>query len=117
MPVILVFRVPESINEVGLVNLCEGLKAAVVSVTALGLTPDEVSVFFPTDRLKVGLGEEVIVFVDGVFEKPERTPIVRAELAQVVGNKVKSFFPKAFVEVFVRGFNPVQGYWSSDMTS
>jgi hypothetical protein len=37
----------------------------------------QVSVFFPMDLLQKGIGEEIIIFVDGLLKKPERTLLLQ----------------------------------------
>ena len=68
------------------------------------------TVLFPTDMMKYGLGTEIIVEVTGLFVKPERTPEVRQRLAEALRCVIRGFFQKAMVEVFVFPFNPAQGF-------
>lgn len=111
MPVLLVYGIPENFGEMDLEKFWEALRYSVASVEGLNIKIDQVSVFFPPDRLKNGLGEEIIIFVKGLFQRPERTEKVRQNLAKIVAKTVKSFFPKTnTVECFVEPFNPNSGF-------
>ena len=114
MPIVFVYGIPDEFAE-GKVekDLFPALLKAVTDVKELGLQGDQVTIFFPLDKMEKGLGEEIIIFVEGIFEKPERTEDVRKHLAQNLGRAAKSHFPKAMVECFIRPFNPKQGFWSS----
>jgi hypothetical protein len=113
MPVITVYGTPPNESEEVLKSLLKTIVNSTVSVEELGITEDDISVFFPPDRVKEGLGEEIIVFVDGLFEDPKRTQPVQNKLAREICYSCRIFFRKALVEVFVRSFNPAQGFWSS----
>jgi hypothetical protein len=64
--------------------------------------------------MKKGLGEEIIVEVSGLYERPERTKEVRDGLAAALGKVVKETYPEANVEVFIFTFNPdASGFWHS----
>ena len=111
MPVLIVYGIPEDAKEIELQRFWEALRDSVVAVKELDITKDQVSVFFPSDRLKEGLGEEIIVFVEGLFDWPERTKEVRKRLAEIVAETAKKFFPKTnMVECFVRPFDPGLGF-------
>jgi hypothetical protein len=59
-----------------------------------------------------GLGEEIIIFVEGLLEKPERTDDVRKKLALNLVDEAHQSFPKtALIECIVR-HNPRQGFCS-----
>ncbi|MEK6536618.1 MAG: hypothetical protein AABZ63_03955, partial [Actinomycetota bacterium] len=55
----------------------------------------------------------VVVFVEGLFTRRERTKKVRDRLAQEIGNAVKATLPTGWsVEVLVTRFNPeVESYY------
>lgn len=113
MPVIKVWCLPK-MTERRLRKLHKEIVTAVVGVEELGLKNEtEMTCLFPSDMMSYGLGEEVIVEVTGLFEKPERTEEVRNRLAIALGTTVKMVLPKALVECFVHPFNPKQGFWTS----
>ena len=106
MPVLLVFGIPECTKQEKLKVLSRGLREAVVGVEDLGLIGiKQVSVFFPRDMMKAGLGEEIIIFVEGLFATRGRTKEVLKDLAQRLGEKVKEYFPKSSVKCFVETFD------------
>lgn len=128
MPIITVWGLSE-ISERRMIKLYENIQEAVVfGIKELELMPKDVTVLFPPDKMAYGLGDEIIVFVDGLFEKPERTDEVRSRLAEKIGKEIKFFFerhtseyevekppikmPKS-IEVFIRPFNPKTGFWLS----
>jgi hypothetical protein len=113
MPVIKVWCLPK-VGERKLNQIFRGIVSAVESVSELGLKGEkDMTVLFPTDMMKYGLGTEIIVEVTGLFVKPERTDEVRQRLAQAIGTTVKGLFPKAMVECFVFPFDPTQGFWTN----
>ena len=89
-------------------DFCMNLKLAAASIKELQLSPTQVSVIcnspFLCDR------HEILVFVDGLFDKPERTPEVRQRLAEVIRLEIEKVFPNKYVEVFIRPFDPTWGF-------
>jgi hypothetical protein len=113
MPIIKVWCLPKR-GERTLKELFQSIVHAVVGVEELGLRgKEDLTVLFPPDQMKYGLGSDIIVEVAGLFEKPERTPEVRQRLAENLGKSVAKHFPKAKVECLVYGFDPAQGFWTS----
>lgn len=93
---------------------CEELKEVVAGVPELKISPELVTCFFPGDNLKAGLGEEIVILVEGLFTRPERTPDVREKLAQAIVCFTRRFFPKTILaECFVQAFDPAMGFASS----
>ncbi len=115
MPIITVQGLPADTNEQALQSLYRACAARVALIKELKLTSTrQLTFFFPPDMMALDLGQEIIVTVDGLFVKPERTPEVRNRLAEALGETVKEYFPDAFVEVLVHSFDPAQGFWTSD---
>ncbi len=113
MPVIKVWCLPKS-TERKLNQVFEGIVKAVEGVPELGLKgKHSMTVLFPPDMMKFGLGTEIIIEVTGLFKKPERTAEVRNRLAERLGKTLKEHFPKAMVECFVFPFDPKQGFWTN----
>ncbi|MFH0814908.1 MAG: hypothetical protein V1902_02400 [Candidatus Falkowbacteria bacterium] len=79
------------------------------------MTPDQVTVFLVPD-MDVDVGCNVAVFVDGLFDKPERTDAVRKQLADVLARVMVRFAEKhsprvtQLVECIVRPFCPQNGF-------
>jgi len=123
MPVLIVYGIPQGISEENIGLLKNSLKQAVAKVKELKINVDQVSCFMPllhpephyilVPESGFPVSEEIIVFIDGLFDKPNRTHKVRNKLAQKVGKVLKKFFPAAMVEVFIRPFDPNQGFWAS----
>ena len=118
MPVIKVWCLPK-LAEWELKGLHTAIVSAVVSVSELGLKNEmDMTVLFPTDAMKYGLGSEIIVEVTGLFilcSSKARTEEFRQRLAQAIGTTVKGMFPKAMVECFVYPFDPTQGFWTNPL--
>ncbi len=117
MPVIKVWCLP-SLNESELNQVFEDLVKAVEGVPELGLKgKDSITVLFPPDMMRFGLGTEIIIEVTGLFEKPERTEEVRNRLAEYLGKTIIKHFPSSMVECFVFPFNVKQGFWTRHKAS
>lgn len=118
MPVIQVWCLPEGISEKDFINLFNDIVSAVVEVRELGLKDmHDMTILFPPDRMRYGLGEDIIIEISKLFDKPERTAEVRNRLAGKVGGVIKKYFPDAYVECFVETFDPQSpkvGFWASN---
>jgi hypothetical protein len=111
MPMILVYGTPEGIGQDRLKTICDKIIKRVCGIKQLNIGIDGVSVFFPKDHLKIGLGEEIIIFVDCLTDKPERTDRLRNELAAELVNLASDEFPEAkLVECFIRPFRMENGF-------
>ena len=114
MPIIKVWGIPEAMTEERLKILCDSIVTATESIPELGLAEkNAVTVLFPSDRLKYGLGEEVIAEIV-IFTKPERTDGVRAKLAEKIGILLHGNFPGAKIECFVYPLERTSGFWKID---
>jgi len=114
MPVIKVWCLPSGQTKDDLNRLHKAIVAAVVSIRELGLqSENDMTCLFPPDLMKYGLGEEIIVEISGLFQKPERTQDVRQRLARNVGGVVKAFYHNAKIECFVATIDPLDGFWAS----
>jgi hypothetical protein len=102
---------------------CDSIRERVATVQPLGLTKEQVTVFFPTDLMQIRLGEEIVVEVVGLFEKPECTHEVRQELAELVADVVRLTLASETeiphlrrIEVLVHAFDQhVGGYQRLDI--
>lgn len=92
MPIIEIWGVPDTVPPEKLVLLIADIKREVSEIRALGLTEKQITIFFPRDLVSDGLGEEIIIFVKGLFDKPERTGEVRWGLANKLKDRCCSFF-------------------------
>ena len=114
MPIIIVYGIPSSKKEsYDLEHFCNALIQRTCSIKELNLTKEQVSCFFPADLMNNGLGEEIIMFVEGLFEKPERTEEVRKVLSDKLAECGRKFFPDAdLIECLIHPFNPKSGFAS-----
>ena len=108
MPILTVKGIPNVVKSDHLNDLAYEL--ASVTGMCLAIFPEEVSVFFPSDLLQRGLGEELICVVDGLFESPDRTNFGRQRLAEAIARALRKFakdyLPKCKkVEVILYRFN------------
>lgn len=111
MPALIIYGVPEDKSGI-LEELTDELINTVAhSVKELKLKTSDVSCFYPKDLMSKGLGEEIIIFVDCLTDKPERTEEVRNRLANAIVETTLRFFRDAnLIECFIRPFNPKQGF-------
>ncbi len=115
MPVIKVWCLPAGQTEKHLNKLHQAIVKSVVSISELGIkNENDMTCLFVPDLMSYGLGEEIIVEVCGLYDKPERTENVKQRLAESIGGSVKNLYPKARVECFISTFDPKQGFWVSD---
>jgi hypothetical protein len=114
MPIVKVWCLPRQ-SETQLQKLYTAIVRAVVGVKELKLrSQNDVTVLFPPDMMKYGLGEEIVVEVNGLLRKPGRTVKTRQTLAERLGEAVKRLYPAAKVECFVPPFVD-SGFWTSDI--
>ena len=111
MPVLIIYGVPENMSGKLEELTSDLINTVAYSVTELKLKTSDVSCFYPKDMMSKGLGEEIIIFVDCLTEKPERTEEVRNRLAQSIVETALRYFRDAnLIECFIRPFNPIQGF-------
>ncbi len=116
MPVVTVYGVPPETPVQQLEKMINDLQFMIAGAKTMNIEPSDVSVFFPSDLVRNGLGEEIIVFISGIYNKPERTQQVLRMVARRVGDIIKrSYFPNAMVEVFAQPVDSVL-CWSSQET-
>ncbi len=106
MPVIEVSLLPTDTEQDVLEHLWDRLWEAVESVPVLGLTrqrPKDVTILFPFDLMKKGIGEYFLIRVSELIPKTERTYEVRMALGEALKQALLEFFPDAkFIEVIVK---------------
>lgn len=119
MPVVIVYGLTDQI-QAGLRNgLRYRVAHAVASIPELNLAPDLVDVFLHLEDDRHGITRTVVAFVEGLFEKPERTPEVRQRLAASVGEAIVTWLRAdpatnhQLVEVLIKRFDPERdGFFS-----
>jgi hypothetical protein len=114
LPVIEIWGLPDLpiniIEEELLKEIRKDVLDAVSGFKILGITKDQIEVFFPPEKTRREPGMKIVIWVKGLFEKPERTCGVLNGLANVVSAAVWKHFPKSRVECFVESFNPARGF-------
>lgn len=114
MIVIKVWCLPSDQSEDDLNRLHRVIVKAAVSIPELCLQDEnDMTCLFPADLMKYGLGEEIIVEIDGLPGILRENLIVREQLAKCVGESVSALYPKAKIKCSVREFSPSQGVWTS----
>ncbi|MEO6077343.1 MAG: hypothetical protein ABIP54_00980 [Candidatus Andersenbacteria bacterium] len=109
MPILNLLGTPEGVD--GLRVLATKLQQSVEAFPDFELTRQQVSVFYPVDRMQEGLGEELILMIDGFFSKPARTPQLRdawsATLCGILQEFATEHVPHCTkIEVILRVFDP-----------
>lgn len=105
MPVLIIYGIPTEMDGQALRTFSDIMRRTASNVKELKITEDQVSVFLPTDLMPKRLGKEIIVFVDGLTEKPERTEKVLKELVLDLIDEVHQSFPEAeLVECIIRPY-------------
>ena len=114
MIVVKVWCLPPGQSEGDLNCLHKAIVRAAVSVSDLCLQDENDMVcLLPPDLMEYGLGEEIIVEIDGLPNIPRKNLTVREQLAKRVGKSVLELYPKAKIKCSAREFNPSDGVWTS----
>jgi len=115
MSIMIIYGIPESFvaNEIR-EKLRPALLEAIVSLKELDLNENQVSFFFPRDKLRVAIDQKIIIFVEGLFEREKRTNEVRNRLAEnLVKAAKKHFAAGSVIKCFIKPFDPELGFCSS----
>ena len=117
MPIITLYGLPSRLAETPELEelVMTTLPNAVASIKELGIAADQVTTFVPRDMLSKGLGNEVIAFIEGLFQKEERTPEVKQRLADTVKDALTAFCRNhirecGLIEVIPRSQRPNDGF-------
>lgn len=82
-------------------------------VKELSIIPEEVDIFFPTDKLEYSVSDNMFVVIDGPFKKLKTKKKTRNRLAKTVGKMLEKFYPESLIECIVKSFDQELGYRSS----
>lgn len=66
-------------------------KLRIATSRVLKILPKEVLVFYPADMLDEGLGEELVCFVDRLFDEPDQSSAFDHELLSAIVDEVVKF--------------------------
>ncbi len=97
MIVIQVLGLKNGLEQAVLEAFCDSLRDK--TVETLGCLISDVAVFFPTDHLTAGLGDELVIYIDGV----DRHEQAASKLSRGLCHLAKLVFREAKVACFVRG--------------
>src|SRR5680860_658024 len=120
MPILIVYGIPTETDKETLEIFSDLMRQRAADIEDLGIKKEQVSIFSPQDLMAKGLGEEIIIFIDGLTEKPERTEKVKKQLVLNLVDEVHQSFPKAtLIECIIRpyvmsGFGKLEsdgGFW------
>ncbi len=113
MPILIVYGIPTETDKETLEIFSDLMCQRAADIADLRIKREQVSIFFPQNLMTKGLGEEIIVFIDGLTEKPERTEKVKRRLVLDLVDEVHQTFPKAaLVECIIRPY-VMSGFYSS----
>lgn len=90
MPRIFVFGMPGSVPQNELVGLIKRIQNAVAALPVFEIPAEEVTVFFPCDRVDEGLGEELVCEIKGLYRKNKMAPSTFV-LRETVGAQLQKF--------------------------
>jgi len=118
MPIIIVYGIPSNTTGNRIERFSDSLIKLTCRIPELNLTEDQVSYLFPRDMMDwVESPDEIFIFVEGLFDKPERTEDVRKKLAQTLVDCAIGHFRQAkLVECFIKPFDPRLGFACSTKT-
>lgn len=87
----------EEVEQKMLNDLCKAIQLELSQ--CLGFTENNICVFFPADRMKQGLGEEIIAYIDDFSPCQDMLSRKKREAVVAVGNVLKENFPKSWIMV------------------
>jgi len=99
----------------------EIIKKSIADVKELEITPEDITVLFIPDMMEQGLGDEIIVEVGKILDRPRRSIEVLCQIAEGIGKSLVLFTREwkskepDLIEVFVEVFgNPEKtAFWIS----
>ncbi len=118
MLVIKVWCLPLEQTEDDLNLLHRVIVRAVTSIVELGLKSEkDMWCLFPPDRMKYGLGNEILVEISGLRNDSEEAREIRRQirkyLRESIGKSVKGIYPKAIVQCDTTAIDPSDEIWIS----
>lgn len=114
MPILIIYGVPSHTAPEHLLNFMVSMQETTSNVKALKVKENQVSVFCPPDLVKTRAKKEIVVWVQGLFEKKTRTKKVKDKLATELVKCAREFFPDThLIECFVESFNPRKSGFAS----
>jgi len=109
-----VWYLPCDESEEDMNHLHQTIVSAVKCFRELGIkNENDMLCLFVPDLMTYGLGDEILVEIDGVGDIEEGNSKTRIELATRVGRSVSTLYPDAEVKCVVKSFDPSEEEWSS----
>ncbi|MBU2540133.1 hypothetical protein KJ786_03170 [Patescibacteria group bacterium] len=110
---IIVYGVPLCTSQELLAEMIADFQILISGVKGLNVSQDGVSIFFPQDLYKKGLGGEIIISVVGLYVTAELLKEVCRRLSEATK---RSYFQKAYVRCVVQPIIPphIGTDWSSE---
>lgn len=98
--VIQVLGMPPDADKATLVRLTAIVQGVVTRMSALGLgiSAEEVFVFYPSDLVTEGLGEELVAHISGILMRPEVTEEILDNLQHVICTEL-CIFAQRYLEL------------------
>ncbi|MCK9439577.1 hypothetical protein M0Q39_05975 [Patescibacteria group bacterium] len=117
MPILIVYGIPTETDKGTLEIFSELMRNRAADIEELGITKEQVSIFFPSDLMAQGLGEEIIIFVEGlVFENPDGASKINKKIVTNLVDEAHQSFPKTrVIECIVRPLNAKQSFCSAKL--
>lgn len=105
MPILLIYGIPTKTSQKDLEIFSGLMRQRTAGIKELKITKEQVSIFFQPDLMARNSGEEIIVFVEGLTEKPERNDEVKRTLILNLIDEIHQSFPKTtLVECLIRPY-------------
>jgi hypothetical protein len=115
MPQCLISGIPPDTSEEKFVHVASKVEQIMMGIEELGIKDRTgITCNFPPDMWKNRPTTQILMKVEGLFDKPERTDMVRQRLAKELEQGVRELFPGAeLVQCFICPFDPAKGFSES----
>lgn len=94
-------------------DIVEAVESVKAMVKAGHTGTGNMLILYPPDKMRLGLGAEVLIEVDGMTNASICNLAVRNELAAKLGQVVEKLLPKAQIDCRVHKPDPSMGHWKN----
>ena len=113
MPVVKVWCLPDGLKEDDLRAIHKSIVAEAVAQDVGIKDETTMTVLFPPDMMKYGLGSEIIIEVlTGLFVRQGLGADAREKFAKAMVRAIKKLYPKPMVECFIYPFQRRDGFYN-----
>ncbi len=113
MPIVKVWCLPDGLTEDDLRAIHKSIVAEAVGQDVGIKDETMMTVLFPPDMMKYGLGSEIIIEVlTGLFVRRGLGADAREKFAKAMVRAVKKLYPKPMVECFIYPFQQEDGFYN-----